>query len=39
VVIRHREFTRAVKLVLPVCRRAVLGESPWNLIGPDERML
>ena len=21
------------------CRRAVLGESPWNLIGPDERML
>src|SRR5216683_7775889 len=21
------------------CRRAVLGETPWNLIGPDERML
>src|SRR5438477_2435119 len=21
------------------CRRAVLGESPWNLISPDERML
>ena len=21
------------------CRRAILGETPWNLIGPDERML
>jgi phosphoglycerate dehydrogenase-like enzyme len=21
------------------CRRAILGEAPWNLIGPDERML
>jgi len=21
------------------CRRALLGEAPWNLIGPDERML
>src|SRR6516164_6985484 len=21
------------------CRRALLGETPWNLIGPDERML
>jgi hypothetical protein len=21
------------------CRRAVRGETPWNLIGPDERML
>jgi hypothetical protein len=21
------------------CRRDILGETPWNLIGPDERML
>jgi hypothetical protein len=21
------------------CRRAILGETPWNLIGADERML
>ena len=21
------------------CRRAILGETPWNLIGSDERML
>jgi phosphoglycerate dehydrogenase-like enzyme len=21
------------------CRRAILGETPFNLIGPDERML
>jgi phosphoglycerate dehydrogenase-like enzyme len=21
------------------CRRALLGETPWNLIGADERML
>ena len=21
------------------CRRAIFGETPWNLIGPDERML
>jgi phosphoglycerate dehydrogenase-like enzyme len=21
------------------CRRAILGDTPWNLIGPDERML
>jgi hypothetical protein len=21
------------------CRRAILGEAPWNLIGSDERML
>lgn len=21
------------------CRRAILGETPWNLIGPDERMM
>ena len=21
------------------CRRTLLGETPWNLIGPDERML
>src|SRR5271166_45726 len=21
------------------CRRAILGETPWNLIGPDERIL
>jgi hypothetical protein len=21
------------------CRRTILGETPWNLIGPDERIL
>ena len=21
------------------CRRAIIGEAPWNLIGPDERVL
>jgi phosphoglycerate dehydrogenase-like enzyme len=32
----HDEYLRRA---VQNCRRAILGETPWNLIGPDERML
>ena len=32
-------MSRSVARWEPRRRRAILGETPWNLIGPDERML
>jgi hypothetical protein len=32
----HDEYLRRA---VQNCRRAILGETPWNLIGSDERML
>jgi hypothetical protein len=31
--------TNNLRRAVQNCRRAVLGETPWNLIGPDERMI